>query len=143
MGASASLALFDIRNRQHFAGGTYWGTTVNGYGALTGKLLCSPPMMRNLGVYLEAGGALADQTISASFAPAFSSTSLTPGLLLGGGGTMALPRLGQALGHPAFLTARFSEILLANETANPAGSAFHSKASSRLQTFGIGLEVGL
>lgn len=141
LGVNASLNFFGLKDRQYFSSGSYWGTRVSGYGTLTGELLYAFPSLRNVGFFAEAGGALASQSIAASFAPAFSKSDLVPGAVIGGGIKVTLQALGAALGHPVLLNAKFDEIFLADQTASPATSFYHYSASSQLSSFSIGLAI--
>lgn len=134
-GVVASLTRTNLDTTHRFANGASLGTTIDGYGAVVGQAgyWASP----QLALFVEAGGAFANETLNVSFAPVLSRSAIVPGVLIGGG---AKVRLGRSA---ARFTVRYNHISFNAIDGVPPGGLFSYSGRTTINSFRAGVEFPL
>ena len=128
-----------LNTKHTFANGTSLGVQTDWYISLLGQI--GTQVHPNVIVFGEGGVAFAQQTLNVTFA-SFSTSSIVPGVVAGGGVKFAVPDL-NLFGNPVLITARYQHLWFNTIEGRPPGSAFDYRASTRADRVGVSVEVPL
>lgn len=137
---AVAATVADLRNAHNFAGGTSLASTISSYAALTGQI--GYRVTPSTALFVEVGGAVARQTLSATFAPGFSETGHVGGVVVGGGIKVRPTMFAPSVANRVTLTARYNYMVLDTLNVSPPG-LFGYAGRTQLHTFRAGVEFPL